>query len=87
MHKQLLGLGALLVALSVLLARQQQFQGRIAELEARQSAHPAEVDSLRAELAVLRQRSATALDELRAIATAGATRDELEARVAALQVE
>ncbi len=87
MHKQFLALGVLLVALSVLLARQEQFQGRIDELESRQSAHPSEIAALQAELRALRQRSNAALEELRAIAAAGATRDEVEGRVAALQAE
>lgn len=87
MYKHLLLLGVPLTALSLLLARQERFQGRIDELEARQSAHPAEVAALQAELDMLRRRSDAALEELRAIATARATHAEVEARVASLHAE
>jgi S1-C subfamily serine protease len=87
MHKHILGFGVLLAALSVLLARQEQFQGRIDELESRPSAHPEAVAALQAELVDLRRRSNAALEELRSIAAASASRDEVEARVAAVQAE
>lgn len=87
MYKQAMVLGVLLTAVSVLLARQETLRDRIAELESTRHASPAEVQALQAELASLRDRSQSAIAQLRDVASAGARREEIDARLCQLESE
>lgn len=87
MYKQAMVLGVLLTAVSVLLARQETLRDRIAELETTRHASPAEVQALQAELAALRERSQSAIAQLRDATAAGARREEIDLRLCQLEAE
>lgn len=87
MYKQAMVLGVLLTAVSVLLARQETLRDRIAELETTRHASPAEVMALQAELAALRDRSQSAIAQLRDATAAGARREEIDLRLCQLESE
>lgn len=87
MYKQAMVLGVLLTAVSVLLARQETLRERIAELETTRHASPSEVQALQDELAALRERSQSAIAQLRDATDAGPRREEIDLRLCQLEVE